>query len=192
VIEHCVHEYGARRGGAAAKNGAKALSGREIKIGRDSSPEGEEAYYETNWLGRAGGRDVIQRPNMKRAMRWAASLVVVMAGVGVMGHGQAQAPAESVEGKWHFVLDTEGGDRTVEPNFVQEGEKVTGKWDAADVKGTFRDGKLDLAFPLNSEEAGPGTLKIRGELKGDTLTGRWEFQDYSGTFKATRAPTNAT
>ena|ERR1700728_4414284 len=99
-----------------------------------------------------------------------------------MGRAQAQA----VAGKWHFVLQTEGGDRTANPNFQQEGEQVTGKWGDADVKGTFSGGKLDLAFPYNSDEAGPGTLKIKGELKGDTLTGTWEFQEYSGSFKATR------
>jgi hypothetical protein len=64
---------------------------------------------------------------------------------------------------------------------------VTGKWDKSDVKGTFTDGKLNLEFPINSEEAGPGTLKIKGDLANDALTGTWEFQEYNGTFKATRA-----
>ncbi len=94
--------------------------------------------------------------------------------------------AAGVTGKWHFVLDTGGGDRIIEPVFQQDGDKVTGKWEKNDVKGTFADGKLDLAFPINSEEAGPGTLKIKGELANDTITGTWEFQDYNGTFKATR------
>jgi hypothetical protein len=96
------------------------------------------------------------------------------------------AQNQTVSGKWHFVLQTEGGERTANPDFQLDGDQVTGKWDNADVKGTFKDGKLDLAFPYNSDEAGPGALKIRGELKGDTLTGTWEFQEYSGSFKATR------
>ena len=98
----------------------------------------------------------------------------------------ADNPA-TVAGKWHFILDTEGGDRTFDPVFQQDGEQVTGKWGNGDVKGTFTEGKLlNLEFPVNSEEAGPGTLKIKGELADDALSGSWSFNDYSGTFKATR------
>ncbi|HTU45961.1 MAG TPA: hypothetical protein VMF91_12910 [Bryobacteraceae bacterium] len=97
-----------------------------------------------------------------------------------------RAQAQSVAGKWHFVLQTEGGERTADPNFQQDGDQITGKWGDAEVKGTFSGSKLDLAFPYNSDEAGPGTLKIKGELKGETLTGTWEFQEYTGSFKATR------
>ena len=99
---------------------------------------------------------------------------------------RSRAQEQTVTGKWHFVFQTEGGDRTFDPTFQQGDEQVTGKWGDADVKGTFNGGKLDLAFPYNSDEAGKGTLKIKGELKGDTLTGTWEFQEYSGSFKATR------
>lgn len=99
----------------------------------------------------------------------------------------ALAQTSGVTGKWHFVLETEGGDRNVDATFQQAGQNVTGKWDKADVKGTFADGKLDLAFPIESEEAGPGTLKLKGELTGGALTGTWEFQTYTGTFKATKA-----
>jgi hypothetical protein len=96
--------------------------------------------------------------------------------------------ATDITGKWQFVLNTEGGDRTAAASFQLDGQKVTGKWgDAnADVAGTFADGKLDLAFPYTSDEVGPGTMKITGQFDGDALTGKWEFQDYSGTFKATR------
>lgn len=97
-----------------------------------------------------------------------------------------QAQSHTVAGKWHFVFQTEGGERTANPNFQLDGDQVSGKWDDADVKGTFKDGKLDLSFPYNSDEGGPGTLKIKGELKDDTLTGTWGFQDYTGSFKATR------
>jgi len=97
-----------------------------------------------------------------------------------------QKPAVTVAGKWHFVLDTQGGDRIVEAHFEQNGKNVTGNFGKDDVKGTFADGKLNLDFPVNSEEAGPGTLKLTGELAADTMTGKWEFQEYGGTFKATR------
>jgi len=112
--------------------------------------------------------------------------VALLCGLGFMSVAQT-APTATVSGKWHFVLETDGGDRIVEPTFQQDGEKVTGKWDTADVKGTFSDGKLNLEFPYNSDEAGAGTLKITAQFAEDVLTGDWAFQDYSGKFKATRA-----
>lgn len=97
------------------------------------------------------------------------------------------APKTDISGKWHFVLETEGGDQEREATFQQDGKKVTGKWADADVQGTFEDGKLNLEFPMTTEEVGKGTLTIKGQLAEDSLTGTWEFQSYSGTFKATRA-----
>ncbi len=104
------------------------------------------------------------------------------------------ADADTVTGKWHFVFDTEGGDRTFDSIFEQTADKVSGKWDVSPSKangdpvaGTFTQKQLALEGTINSEEAGPGTLKIKGQLADDgTLSGSWVFQDYSGTFKATR------
>lgn len=98
----------------------------------------------------------------------------------------AQTASPDISGKWEFVLDTEGGPRTRMADFKLDGKTVTGTWEKKpDVKGTFSEGKLDLEFPLDSEEVGQGTLKLNGKL-GETLTGSWSFQTYSGTFKATR------
>gem|GEM_PF-1004912 len=94
-----------------------------------------------------------------------------------------------VSGKWHFVLQTEGGERVLEPTFRQDGEKVTGKWQDNDIKGTFTGGKLVVEFRVSSEEAGPGVMKLKGELAGDALEGEWSFQEYQGTFRATRLQT---
>jgi hypothetical protein len=99
---------------------------------------------------------------------------------------QGTQAAHTVTGKWHFVFSTEGGDRTFDPVFQQNGDQVTGKWGASDVKGTLTDGTLSLEFPYNSEEGGPGTLKIKGALAEDALSGDWAFNDYTGSFKATR------
>ena len=105
----------------------------------------------------------------------------------VLLSGQQPTQTGDITGKWHFVFQTEGGDREFDASFQLDGDKVTGKWDNKDnVKGTFADGKLALAFEANSEEVGPGTLKIDGKLSDDTLTGNWSFQSYDGTFKATR------
>jgi hypothetical protein len=103
------------------------------------------------------------------------------------------ADSATVAGKWHFVLDTEGGDREFDSIFEQSAEKVTGKWAISDerkdgdaVAGTFADKQLTLEFPIQSE-VGPGTIKLKGTLADDGgLTGNWVFGDYSGTFKAVR------
>jgi hypothetical protein len=105
-----------------------------------------------------------------------------------MSASPALAAAPDVTGKWHFVLDTPGGDRESDAEFQVDGGKVTGKYGKADVAGTFKDGKIDLAFTIETEEAGTGTLKIVGAIDGDAITGNWEFTEYNGTFKATRTP----
>lgn len=67
------------------------------------------------------------------------------------------------------------------------GEQVSGKWDGTDVKGTFKEGKLDLRFPFSSPEAAVSAdFIIKGTMKDGELTGEWRFSEWSGTFTATR------
>ncbi|MCC7176075.1 MAG: hypothetical protein IT159_12840 [Bryobacterales bacterium] len=98
----------------------------------------------------------------------------------------ALAAAEDVSGNWHFVLQTPGGEREADAAFKVNGEEVTGTFGDAEVKGTFKNGALELAFPLNSPEAGPGTMSIKGTLADGALSGSWEFAGYEGTFLAKR------
>ena len=102
---------------------------------------------------------------------------------------QSAAPAAvgDISGKWHFVYQTDAGEREKSADFKLDGDQVTGKYGGADVKGTFKDGDIDLAFPYDSEEAGmQATLKMKGKLKEGKLVGNWQFADYDGTFVATR------
>ena len=125
----------------------------------------------------------------KRFMKNILAMFVLFIGSALLvpfGVAKALHDGPTVTGKWHFVLNTDGGDRIFDPVFQQDGDQVTGKWGHGDVKGTFSDGKLNLEFPVVSEEAGPGTLKIKGTLADDALTGDWTFNDYAGSFKATR------
>ncbi len=98
----------------------------------------------------------------------------------------ALAAADDLSGSWHFVFSTPGGDREAEASFKVDGGQVTGKFADADVKGTYKDGAMDLAFPFNSSEAGSGTMSIKGSLASGALSGSWEFAGYSGTFTAKR------
>ena len=93
----------------------------------------------------------------------------------------------AIDGKWQFNLQTDGGPRDVAVEMKADGEQVTGKWDTTDLKGTFKDNKLALNFPLTSAEAGmTADLVVDGALEGDALKGTWKFGDYGGTFTATR------
>lgn len=125
---------------------------------------------------------------VKRFLFVAAAMAFLIAGGPVM-NAQDAAKDAGINGKWHFVLDTPGGDREMDAEFTVDADgKVTGKYGDTDVLGTYKDGKMDLAFPMTSEEADEtATLKLDGRLD-DTraLTGTWEFSEYSGTFKATR------
>src|SRR5262245_37486430 len=98
--------------------------------------------------------------------------------------------AADVTGRWQFVMDTQGGDRTARATFAVEGKTVTGTWETTKVQGTFADGVLELSFPFESPEAGAGTLGIKAKLANDELTGEWSFQTYGGSLKATRIKAN--
>jgi hypothetical protein len=113
---------------------------------------------------------------------------VAMVGL-LLGHQTATPQQSAVEGKWHFVLDTPGGDREMEAEFAVDADgKVTGKFGKTDVAGTFKDGHLQLDFQMTSEESGEtAALKIDGKLDdAAALAGTWEFSSYNGTFKASR------
>ncbi len=107
----------------------------------------------------------------------------------------AQAPAApaaaatGVNGAWHFVLDTPGGDREVEASFAVDADgKVTGNFGKSVVDGTFKDGELKLAFQFSSDETGTtDTMAINGKLdSSQALIGTWQFSTYDGALKATR------
>jgi hypothetical protein len=101
---------------------------------------------------------------------------------------KAVSASDPITGKWMFVFDTEGGPREFAADLKLDGDKVSGKFgEKADVKGMFKDEKIDLAFPFESHEANmTDTLKITGTLEKDALAGNWTFSEYSGTYKARR------
>jgi hypothetical protein len=117
-------------------------------------------------------------------------LVVAAAMAGLMMVvPMAGAQNAGISGKWHFVLNTDGGDREMDAEFSVDADgKVTGKLGKSDVAGTYKDGKMDLSFPVTSEESGDtAPLKLAGKIDDSAaLTGTWEFSSYNGTFKATR------
>lgn len=125
----------------------------------------------------------------RELMKNLLAMFVLLMGAALLVPFSAAKSAQAtpgVSGKWHFVLSTPGGDREVDAEFTVEGDQVSGKWGTSDVKGTFADGKLNLEFPFNSEEAGSGTMKIKGAVADDAISGEWAFSDYSGEFKAAR------
>jgi hypothetical protein len=110
-----------------------------------------------------------------------------LVGCAVLACTVLAAAAATVAGDWAFVMDTPGGERHVDVTMKVEGEKVTGTWEKQELSGAFRDGRLNLSFPLTSAEAGQSSqLQLDGRLDGDVLTGTWSFGEYGGTFKATR------
>jgi len=116
-------------------------------------------------------------------------LVVVVALTALLaGHPVTVSADDGINGKWHFVMDTPGGDREMDAEFAVDADgKVTGNFDKTPVAGTFKDGKMDLGFEMTSEESGETSqLKLAGKVDdAGTLSGTWEFSSYSGTFKAT-------
>jgi hypothetical protein len=113
---------------------------------------------------------------------------VAMMGM-LLGNQAATAQQSGIDGKWHFVLDTPGGDREREATFAVDADgKVSGKFGEAAVAGTFKDGQLALDFQVTSEESGEtAAMKLTGKVdESGALVGTWEFSSYSGSYKATR------
>ena len=114
-----------------------------------------------------------------------AAAVVCLVMIQPVMHGQESG----INGKWHFVLETPGGDREVDADFTVDADgNVTGKWGNSDVAGTYKDGKLSLNFQFTSEEVGTtAAMKIDGKLdETAALAGDWAFTEYNGSFKAMR------
>jgi hypothetical protein len=125
---------------------------------------------------------------VKRFLAVAAVMVGLVTGL-AMAQAQDNAASSGINGKWHFVLDTSGGDREIEAQFTVDADgKVTGTFGKDNAVGTFKDGKMDLGFQMTSEEAGEtAQMKILGKLDDQgKLTGNWQFSSYDGSFKATR------
>jgi hypothetical protein len=93
-----------------------------------------------------------------------------------------------INGKWHFIFDTQGGDREFNAEFTVDADgNVSGTWDKSPATGTYKDGHLLMAFDTYSEEANEtATLHLDGKFDDtNTLTGNWTFSSYDGAFKAT-------
>lgn len=126
---------------------------------------------------------------MKKILVIAAAMVFL-----VIGRPIAHAQDAGINGKWHFVLETPGGDREVDADLAVDSDgNVTGKWGTADVAGTYKDGKLALEFQFTSEEVGTtAAMKIDGKLDDTAaLAGDWAFSEYNGSYKAMRPVASA-
>ena len=132
-----------------------------------------------------------------------AVLAIALTAIALSTAGSCQAPAPNpapapaapakpaadskINGKWHFVFDTQGGDREFDAEFAVDADgNVTGTWEKTPATGTYKDGHLVMAFDTHSEEANEtATLHLDGKLDdSDNITGNWTFSSYDGTFKA--------
>lgn len=121
---------------------------------------------------------------MRKLLVIAAALLCL-----TIGRPALHAQDTGINGKWHFVLETPGGEREIDADFkVDSDGNVTGKWGSADVAGTYKEGKLALDFQFTSEEVGAtAAMTIDGKLDDSAaLAGNWAFTEYNGTYKATR------
>jgi len=124
---------------------------------------------------------------LRKLLALVAAVVCLMMGG---SHVYAQdAGNGGINGKWHFVLATPGGDREVDADFTVDNDgNVTGKWGPSDVAGTYKEGKLALKFSFTSDEAATtADMNLDGKLDdAGALAGDWTFSEYNGTFQAKR------
>lgn len=124
---------------------------------------------------------------MKKFLVAVVAVICLMTGLTIGNAQDKAAPANGVNGKWHFVLDTPGGDREMDAVFTVDADgNVTGTFGKANATGTYKDGHLEMNFDITSEESGEtGPLKLDGKMDSSgALAGTWAFSSYDGTFKA--------
>lgn len=109
-------------------------------------------------------------------------LLMVVAAAALLG--------ADLNGKWEFVWQTPGGERRSTITFAQTDEKVEARF--PDVKepvsGTLKGGKLSLAGPLYSPEAGhTAEFRLTGTLSEGQLKGSGGWGEHELTFTARKA-----
>ena len=121
-----------------------------------------------------------------------ASLIAQAAPATPAAQDKPAAPAagqdQRINGKWHFVFDTSGGDREANAEFTVDAEgNVTGTWEKAPATGTYKEGHLLMAFDVTAEDLNEtATLHLDGQMDdSNTITGTSTFSSYDATFKAT-------
>jgi hypothetical protein len=126
---------------------------------------------------------------MKKFLVTIAAIVCLTAGAFFVKAQDAKEPDSGINGKWHFVLDTPGGDRELDAEFAVDADgKVTGMFGTTSVTGTYKDGNMNLDFAFTSEESGEtAQMKLVGKQDSPSgLKGTWQFSSYDGTFTAFR------
>jgi alpha-L-rhamnosidase len=93
-----------------------------------------------------------------------------------------------VAGSWKVVMITPAGNREAPAELQLDGERVTGTFGTSKVEGTFANGVLKVAFPLDPQQSGgmSGTIELEGTLDGDAMKGTWKFGTFGGDFTASR------
>jgi hypothetical protein len=108
--------------------------------------------------------------------------LIILAAAGLLG--------ADLNGKWDFVWQTPGGERRSTLTLTQKADKVEARFpDAKEpITGNFRDGKLSLAGPLYSSEAGDtADFQLQATLSGDELKGTGAWGEHQMTFTARKA-----
>ena len=98
------------------------------------------------------------------------------------------ALAAGIEGKWNFVFSSENGDYPFDFMITGDGDNVVCKAGESELKGTFKDGALELAGDFYVADAGySAPLTIKGKLADEKLSGDATWDAYQTTFTATKA-----
>lgn len=120
----------------------------------------------------------------------AITIVALSAIVALAQPAAAQAPADTLSGKYEGVAKSGTGEAPVTLELKKEGAKITGRAVSGETlaeisEGTFTDGVLTLKF---TGRAGTLTAKV----EGDKISGDWVSDARRGTVELKKVPAGAT
>jgi hypothetical protein len=97
------------------------------------------------------------------------------------------AMAAEVDGRWKFVFETPAGVREGVMEMRSEGEDVVAKGPKHQLKGTYKEGVLELSGEVYSSEGGySAKLTIKGAVKGNQIKGDAVWDQWTMPFTAKR------
>ncbi len=108
--------------------------------------------------------------------------------IGLLLASAGVASGGDVAGKWKFAFEMPDGVLELPVTMKVSGSEVTAETAGIAIKGTLKNGLLELIGEVYADKAGyEAPVKVSGRVKGDEIRGDASWDIYETNFIATKA-----